>query len=209
VANGRTTGAVNLDTQAQVVQSTAVAQAAAKLMHSTDPASQLVNRVSVAVPANSQVLTISCEASTGAKAASCAQSFAQAYLTYASTTTTATAKSQISVLQSRISSLQSASAKLTVEVASLPENSSQRAIAEEQLRSDHSQLSLLNSQVGQLTAAGQPVGRVDPVQRRPAVQAVQPEAAAHPAQRAPRRPADRAGAGLPGRSPGPAHPRAA
>ena len=35
VANGRTTGAVNLDTQAQVVQSTAVAQAAAKLMHST------------------------------------------------------------------------------------------------------------------------------------------------------------------------------
>ena len=36
MANGRTTGAVNLDTQAQVVQSTAVAQAAAKLMHSTD-----------------------------------------------------------------------------------------------------------------------------------------------------------------------------
>jgi uncharacterized protein involved in exopolysaccharide biosynthesis/MinD-like ATPase involved in chromosome partitioning or flagellar assembly len=153
VANGRTTGAVNLDTQAQVVQSTAVAQAAAKLMHGTDPVSQLVTRVSVAVPANSQVLAISCEASTGAKAASCAQSFAQAYLSYSTATTTATAKSQISVLQSRISSLQSASAKLTVEVASLPENSSQRAIAEEQLRSDHSQLSLLNSQVGQLTAA--------------------------------------------------------
>ena len=54
VANGRTTGAVNLDTQAQVVQSAAVAQAAAKLMRTADPAPGSSARVSVAVPANSQ-----------------------------------------------------------------------------------------------------------------------------------------------------------
>jgi uncharacterized protein involved in exopolysaccharide biosynthesis/Mrp family chromosome partitioning ATPase len=153
VANGRTTGAVNLDTQAQVVQSTTVAQAAAKLIHATDPASHLVSRVSVAVPANSQVLLISCEASAGVRAASCAQSFAQAYLAYTTASTTAAAESQISALQSRISSLQSASAKLTVEIGSLPQDSSQRATAAEQLRSDHDLLGLLNNQVGQLTAA--------------------------------------------------------
>ena len=109
--------------------------------------------MSVAVPANSQVLTISCQALGGRRAASCAQSFAQAYLSYTSATTTASAKSQISALQARISSLESASAKLTIEAASLPANSSQRATAEEQLSSDHSQLSSLNNQVAQLTAA--------------------------------------------------------
>jgi capsular polysaccharide biosynthesis protein/Mrp family chromosome partitioning ATPase len=153
VAGGRTNGTVNLDTQAQVVQSATVAQAAAKLMHSTDTVSQLANRVSVAVPPNSQVLVISCQASTAVKAATCAQSFAQAYLTYSTASTTAVAKSQISALQSRISALESASAKLTVAVASLPDNSSQRAAAEEQLSSDHSQLGSLNNQVAQLAAA--------------------------------------------------------
>ena len=153
VAGGRTTGTVNLDTQAQVVQSATVAQAAAKLMHSTDTVPQLINRVSVAVPPNSQVLAISCQASTAVKAAACAQSFAQAYLTYSTASTTAAATSQISALQSRISALESASAKLAVAVASLPDNSSQRAAAEEQLSSDHSQLGSLNNQVAQLAAA--------------------------------------------------------
>ncbi|HET9969251.1 MAG TPA: Wzz/FepE/Etk N-terminal domain-containing protein [Streptosporangiaceae bacterium] len=153
VANGRTTGAVNLDTQAQVVQSTVVAQAAARLMHVTDPVATLVSRVSVTVPANSQVLLISCEARAAVRAASCAQAFAQAYLTYTAASATAAASSQLSVLQARISSLQSTSAKLTVGISGLPENSSPRAAAEEQLRSARSLLSLLNNQVGQLTAA--------------------------------------------------------
>jgi capsular polysaccharide biosynthesis protein len=153
VSGGRTTGAVSLDTQAQVVQSATVAQAAAKLMHSTETVSQLVSRVSVAVPANSQVLSISCQASSADGAATCAQSFAQAYLDYSTASTTDSVKSQLTALQSRISALEGASAKLTVEVASLPANSAQRAAAQEQLSSDHSQLDSLNSQVAQLTSA--------------------------------------------------------
>ena len=151
VAGGRTTGTVNLDTEAQVVQSATVAQAAAKLMHATETLPQLIKRVSVTVPANSQVLSISCQASAAAGAASCAQSFAQAFLSYTSSSTSASANSQISALQSKISALESASAKLTVEVGSLPDNSSQRAAAQEQLNSDQGQLSSLNSQVAQLT----------------------------------------------------------
>ena len=151
LANGRTSGAVNLDTEAQVVQSAAVAQAAAKLMHTPTNLQQLIKRVSVTVPANSQVLSISCEGSSAVGAASCAQSFAQAYLAYNSASTTGSINSQISALQSRISDLESASAKLTVEAAALPDNSSQRASDEEQLNSDNSQLSSLNSQVAALT----------------------------------------------------------
>jgi capsular polysaccharide biosynthesis protein/Mrp family chromosome partitioning ATPase len=151
-AAARTTGTVNLDTEAQVVQSATVAQAAAKLMHATETVPQLIKRVSVTVPANSQVLSISCQASAAPVAASCAQSFAQAFLSYTSSSTTASANSQMSALQSKISALESASAKLTVEVGSLPDNSPQRAAAQEQLNSDQGQLSSLNSQVAQLTA---------------------------------------------------------
>jgi succinoglycan biosynthesis transport protein ExoP len=49
VAGGRTTGTVNLDTEAQVVQSATVAQAAARLMHAAETLPQLIKRVSVTV----------------------------------------------------------------------------------------------------------------------------------------------------------------
>jgi capsular polysaccharide biosynthesis protein len=152
VAGGRTTGTVNLDTEAQVVQSATVAQEAAKLMHTPTVLAQLIKRVSVTVPANSQVLSISCEGSSAAGAADCAQSFAQAYLTYSSDSTTASIKSQISTLNSNINTLQSDSTKLKVAVSNLPENSAQRVGDDEQLSSYHNELGSLNGQVASLTA---------------------------------------------------------
>lgn len=152
VTGGRTSGTVNLDTEAQVVQSSTIAQAAAKLMHSSENLQQLIKQVSVAVPANSQVLSISCQAPTRAGSALCAQSFAQAYLNFSGSSTTAALNSEISALQSRISTLQTNSAKLTSEIAVLPTNSTQRATAQEQLGSDHNQLGSLNNQAAQLIA---------------------------------------------------------
>ena len=152
VANGRTTGTVNLDTEAQVVQSATVAQEAAKLMHTPTVLPQLIKRVSVTVPANSQVLAISCEGSSAAGAADCAQSFAQAYLTYSSDSTTASIKSQISTLNSNINTLQSDSTKLKVAISNLPDNSAQRLGDDEQLSSYHNELGSLNGQVASLTA---------------------------------------------------------
>jgi capsular polysaccharide biosynthesis protein len=148
VANGRTTGTVNLDTEAQVVQSVAVAQAAGKLMHATVTPQKLISRISVTVPANSQVLSIGCQGSSAVIAANCAQSF----LNYSSTSTTAAVNSQISVLQARIKTLQSGAAKLAIEITALPSNSPQRATDQQQLNSDDSQLGSLNSQVAQLTS---------------------------------------------------------
>jgi len=152
VANSRTTSTVNLDTEAQVVQSATVAQAADKLMHSTDNVQRLLHRVSVTVPANSQVLSISCEASSANSAASCAQAFAQAYLNYSRNSTTASLKSQITTLQSNIAALESGSGKLKVAIANLPSNSPERASDNIQLSSDHSQLDSLNGQIATLTA---------------------------------------------------------
>src|ERR1035438_10135255 len=85
-------------------------------------------------------------------AANCAQSFAQAFLNYSSTSTTAAVNSQISVLQAGIKTLESGAAKLAIEITALPSNSPQRATDQQQLNSDNSQLSSLNSQVAQLTS---------------------------------------------------------
>jgi len=134
------------------VQSATVAQAADKLMHSTDNVQKLLSRVSVTVPANSQVLSISCEAATPDDAASCAQAFAQAYLNYSSNSTTASLKSEISTLKSNTSTLESDSAKLKVAIANLPDNSPLRASDNVQLTSDQGQLSSLNGQIATLTA---------------------------------------------------------
>ena len=80
VAGGRTSSAVNLDTEAQIVQSSTVAAMAARAIHATVTPTALAARVSVAVPPNSSVLQISCRAATPPKAAACANAFAAAYL---------------------------------------------------------------------------------------------------------------------------------
>src|SRR5215467_136279 len=79
--NSRTGGgSVNLDTEAQVVQSTAVATIAAKMLHSPLTPWKLTSQIAVSVPPNSQVLDIACSAPTPTGAEACANDFANAYL---------------------------------------------------------------------------------------------------------------------------------
>ena len=81
VAGSRTSGAtVNLDTEAQVVTSTAVATLAGQMLHSTLTPYKLAAQINVTVPPNSSILDIACKASTAAGAADCANNFAKAYL---------------------------------------------------------------------------------------------------------------------------------
>ena len=58
VVNGRTTGAVNLDTEAQLVRSSKTAQAARDLLRTESDLTTLIERVSVTVPPNTAVLAI-------------------------------------------------------------------------------------------------------------------------------------------------------
>ena len=71
---------VNLDTEAQLITSGTVAGLAGNIMHSPLTDSQLASEITVTVPPNSQVLNITCTASTAAGAATCANDFAAAYL---------------------------------------------------------------------------------------------------------------------------------
>src|ERR1700760_1814952 len=103
VTGGRTTGTVNLDTQAQIVQFGTVAETAARALPSSLPLPALLANVFVTVPANSSVLQISCTARTGAQAASCANDFAAGYLQSRNQGAASAARGQLNTVQSQLS----------------------------------------------------------------------------------------------------------
>jgi capsular polysaccharide biosynthesis protein len=152
VAGGRTSSLVNLDTEAQIVQSSAVAASAARALHATDTPAAVAARVSVAVPANSSVLEISCQAATPQKAAACANAFATAYLQNRTASAAAATKAQLRTVRDQLNSLQRRVAQLTTQISVLPLNSPQRAAAQAQLQTASSQLRVLASQAAALSA---------------------------------------------------------
>jgi len=80
VANTRTTGEINLDTEAQIVRSAALAEAVSKLIITNQTIADIADAVSVTVPSNSQVLNITFTASTAKAAHAGAEAYATAYL---------------------------------------------------------------------------------------------------------------------------------
>ncbi|MCC3764959.1 hypothetical protein K3N28_18020 [Glycomyces sp. TRM65418] len=81
VTGARTAGQVNLDTEAQLVKSTEVAEAAAEALGS-DPDADLLSRVSVTVPPNTAVLEIGFRAGDPEAAQAGAVAFSEAYLAH-------------------------------------------------------------------------------------------------------------------------------
>ncbi|MFI6075866.1 Wzz/FepE/Etk N-terminal domain-containing protein [Actinoplanes sp. NPDC051343] len=79
-SGGRTKGAVNLDTEAQLVGSGAVAVKAAQLLRTTRSPIDLAKDVSVEVPANTTVLVINFKGGTPQESQSGSHAFAEAYL---------------------------------------------------------------------------------------------------------------------------------
>ena len=86
---------VDMDNEAQIAQSHAVTQLAAKQTGSAPHGSS----ISVTVPPNTTVLNIACDASTGPRAAACANAVAAAYLSTRRTDAASTIKSQLAALQ--------------------------------------------------------------------------------------------------------------
>src|SRR5258705_5868010 len=134
VAGGRTSGSVNLDTETQIVQSSSVAAIAGHALHSALTPTALASNVSVAVPANSSVLQISCQARSAQQAAACANAFAAAYLQNRSATADSTTNAELGTVRNQLTALEKRTEQLTIQIQSLPLNSPQRASAEAQLQ---------------------------------------------------------------------------
>jgi uncharacterized protein involved in exopolysaccharide biosynthesis len=162
VVGGRTDGAINLDTEAQILKSTSVAQAAKKALNSTASTSALLNRLSVAIPANSSVMTIAYQAHSPAKAAAGAQAFAQAYLANRAATANADVKQQVNSYIKQRTSLQAELLAVTKRLQiELPSSSagiydrSQKELVADEIQDLNSNLNTLQGQVvipGQIIA---------------------------------------------------------
>ena len=96
---------VNLQTEARVVDSTAVAEIARTLLESSATPAQLLNRVSVTVPAETDVMEITFSDTDPASAQAGAQAFAEAYLRFRSQQATETVARYANSLQTQISGL--------------------------------------------------------------------------------------------------------
>ena len=94
VTGARTAGQVNLDTEAQLVKSTEVAQAAAEAL-GADPDTDLVSQVSVTVPPNTAVLEIAFRAGDPEAAQAGSVAFSEAYLAHRQAGATASLESAI------------------------------------------------------------------------------------------------------------------
>jgi capsular polysaccharide biosynthesis protein len=154
VAGGRTSSAVNLDTEVQIVQSSSVAAIAASDLRSSLTPQDLVKNISVAVPANSSVLQISCTSRSAQQSAACANAFAAAYLTNRTATAANTDNAELKTIRQQLTALEKRTAQLSIQSRSLPVNSPQRASAQAQLQTAASQLRALANQSAALSASG-------------------------------------------------------
>lgn len=104
-ANGRTSGPVNLDTEAQLVTSSQVSNIAAVQLGGGQSAAELAQQVTVKVPANTSVLDISFEASSPSQAVTGAQAFAHAYLQNRTELARSDLNTQIQALEQQLATL--------------------------------------------------------------------------------------------------------
>ncbi|WP_051392798.1 Wzz/FepE/Etk N-terminal domain-containing protein [Glycomyces arizonensis] len=104
VAGARTSGQVNLDTEAQIVKSTEVAQAAAERLGAPS-ADELSEQVSVAVPPNTSVLKISFRADDPETAQAGTIAFSEAYLAHRMAAATASIEGAITAEQTGLDAI--------------------------------------------------------------------------------------------------------
>jgi capsular polysaccharide biosynthesis protein/Mrp family chromosome partitioning ATPase len=153
--NSRTGGgSVNLDTEAQVVQSTAVATIAAKMLHSPLTPWKLTSQIAVTVPPNSQVLDIACSAPTPTGAETCANDFANAYLQNRNSVASTWVNQQVNALTNKANALQKTVTGLKAKIASLPSNSTTRLNDEATVSTDVGTLHSYTSRIASLEEAG-------------------------------------------------------
>ena len=160
VAGGRTSTPVNLDTEAQLVQSEALAAQVAKALGVSDAPTDLVSRVAVTVPPNTSVLTISYDGATAEQAQRGAQAYATAYLAARLKLTQDDAASSLKALQTQVTGLETTLRDVTGRIASLPANSPDRTLALAQQNVLVNQITALQGQISPLVQHDLNIGRI-------------------------------------------------
>jgi capsular exopolysaccharide synthesis family protein len=160
VANGRTSGSVNLDTEAQLVTSSRVATLARDSLHSVLSARELVKQVSVTVPPNTSVLSISFADGSPQAAQAGAQAFAESYLVNRKAVAEADLASRAEAIRDQIRNLRAQLMASNKRLASTSPKSAEHADARATSESLTSQIKDLNDQLTPLLGQGVNPGSV-------------------------------------------------
>jgi len=120
---GRTSGNVNMDNEAQIVQSQQVSELAARRLHSRLTPLALAKNISVAVPPNTTFLQIKCDAPTAPGAAACANAFGRAYLSNRSGTAASGISALLAYKATQIGTLTAKVARLKRQLNGIPKTS--------------------------------------------------------------------------------------
>ncbi|MEJ5946302.1 Wzz/FepE/Etk N-terminal domain-containing protein [Pseudokineococcus basanitobsidens] len=151
---------VNLDTQAQIVQSTDVTTRARDALGTPLSPEELRDHVTVSVPPNSQVMSITFAAPTAAGAADGAQAFAEAYLDERQQEGQESVEAQVQTLDSQLDSLRSDLAAASDANAVLPDSADTAALTADQRSIIVDQISEVRTRLTPLLGAEVSGGRV-------------------------------------------------
>jgi capsular polysaccharide biosynthesis protein/Mrp family chromosome partitioning ATPase len=160
VEGSRTNGAINLDTEAQLVTSLDVATRAKALLKAAEDPRELTQNVRSVVPPNTSILQISYSAPTPEDAQRGAQAFAQAYLDNRGTTAKAAVASQIKALQGQIAQVSRNLQEVAGKKAALPTSSPDYQYATAQENTYTQQIGQLNSRLNPLVTTEVTPGRI-------------------------------------------------
>ncbi|GAA0795923.1 tyrosine-protein kinase domain-containing protein [Spirilliplanes yamanashiensis] len=152
-SGGRTKGDINLDTEAQLVRSTAVANGAKQLLRSPLTADELAKPVSVEVPANTTVLVIAYTGDSPQGAQAAAHAFAEAYLRNRESSARAILDRDAAALQAKIKQLNALLTNINAQIARTDGDSPLRPNLESQRRTAQNQLDSNYAKLNELTTA--------------------------------------------------------
>jgi Mrp family chromosome partitioning ATPase/capsular polysaccharide biosynthesis protein len=159
-AGGRTSGTINLDTEAQLVLSTDIATGAQKLLKVTTPPDQLAINVTVTVPANTTVLVITYSAGTPREAQAGSHAFAIAYLQNRQTTAQADLTTQISALDAKVRAYSDSLSQLSNRLATMAKTDPNRADLTSQVATLTGQINTLTSRENDLATTQVTAGKI-------------------------------------------------
>jgi len=160
VVGGRTKGDINLDTEAQLVRSTAVAVGAAELLRSETSPDELARQVAVEVPANTAVLVVTFTAGDPESARGGSHAFAEAYLRNREESAKSDLNAQISALNTKVKQLSRTLSQVNGRLAALTDSSPQRPNLESQRTTTQNQLNNLSGKLNDLTTATVTGGKI-------------------------------------------------
>jgi succinoglycan biosynthesis transport protein ExoP len=159
-ASRNNTANVDMDTEAQIVTSNTVASLAVKGLNTSLTPSQLAAKVKVTVPPNSAVLSIAFKAGNALDAKAGAQIFADSYLSNRASIANGLVQAELKTLTDQLPALNKQLADLTGQIATLPVNSPQRALADAQQSIVSQQINNINTSISPLLQQRITAGRL-------------------------------------------------